>query len=258
MLTKEQLRAGLTTDVIGKKLFVFETIDSTNSCAKVLAEVNMEEGTVVLAEYQTEGRGRLGRSWLSEPAQNLLFSIILKPPLHRSLAGLLPFFAAVGVAHGIERTLSLPVECKWPNDLLINGKKCCGILLESSFTTETLRYAILGIGINVNQNTFEPSLGATATSLRCETHKQIDRVLLFQHIVRELDSRYAAISKGDFTTILEEWKKRTTFFGTEVTVVHHNVTYSGIAERINEQGGLVVRTARGVKTFYAGDVSLRY
>ncbi|MCX7984011.1 MAG: biotin--[acetyl-CoA-carboxylase] ligase [Bacteroidetes bacterium] len=257
MFTRETLLHNLHTHILGKKIFVFDTIDSTNTCAKVLAEINIENGTIVIAEYQTEGRGRLGRSWISDHGKNLLFSIVIKPPIHRSRVGFLPLYTAVSVAQALESYLNIHVECKWPNDILINNKKCCGILLESSFQTDILRYAILGIGINVNQDRFNEELFETATSLKRELNTSIDRVALFQHIVCYLDGNYILLENNDFATIVERWIKRAPMMGNEVTIIHGNEQTTGIAEGIDSQGGLIVRCQDGVKIFYAGDVSIR-
>lgn len=258
MLTKEKLLHGLHTSTLCKKLFVFDTIDSTNACAKVLAEIDIDNGTVVIAEYQTEGRGRLGRSWNSEKGKNLLFSVIMKPQIHRSLVGLLPLYAALSVAQGIREMLNIEVECKWPNDILIHSKKCCGILLESSLKVETLKYAIIGIGINVNQERFDAHLAQKATSLKREIQRSVDRVALFQHIVQCLDRNYAYVHEGNFGIIVDQWLQHAPMIGKEITILHEHGSSTGIADGINAQGGLIVRCPDGVKTFYAGEVSIRY
>ncbi|HOV99342.1 MAG TPA: biotin--[acetyl-CoA-carboxylase] ligase [Bacteroidota bacterium] len=256
MLTKKQLLKGLSSRVIGKKIFVFDKIDSTNACAKILAEAGIEDGSIVIADYQTEGRGRQGRSWQSEIGKNLLFSLVLKSQLHRTVVGLLPFYAAVSVARGIESMLPITVHCKWPNDVIIQGKKCCGILLESAVGTETLRYAVVGIGVNVNQERFPGEMTTPPTSLKLEVGKSIDRVALFQHIVHSLDELYPKIQQGDFTDVVTEWQERTPMLGKEISIVHHGKTVQGVAKHINVNGGLVVATPEGTKTFYAGDVSV--
>ncbi|HEX9615756.1 MAG TPA: biotin--[acetyl-CoA-carboxylase] ligase, partial [Bacteroidota bacterium] len=163
MLSKETLLSSLSTSLFGRKLFVFESIDSTNTCARTLAEAGMEEGAVVLAEYQTSGRGRHGRTWNAEPGENLLFSVLLRPAIPRTSAGFLTFFAAVSVAQALEEVSESRIECKWPNDLLLNGKKVSGILLENTFEKDRVDYSVIGIGINVNQSSFPNHLIPTAT-----------------------------------------------------------------------------------------------
>lgn len=256
MYSKEELLNGLNTAVLGNKLFVFESIDSTNTCAKTLAEAGMEEGATVLAEFQSEGRGRLGRSWLSEPGKNLLFSCILRPSLGKEQAGLLTFFAAIAVARALERFTNLHIECKWPNDLLLNGKKCCGILLENSLSGGKLVYAILGIGINVNQREFQNDIRLSATSLALEAGTEIDRKKLFQNIMRELDSLYNDVKKNQFTRMLTEWNDRCAMFGRDILIDCGGTTLSGRAMGLHNDGGLVVQTATGNEIVYAGDVTV--
>jgi BirA family biotin operon repressor/biotin-[acetyl-CoA-carboxylase] ligase len=253
MLDKKKLQRGLTTRAFGKKLFVFESIDSTNICAKTLAEVGCGEGAVVLADFQTHGRGRLGRSWLSEPGANLLFSLVLHPP--QAQITLLPFLMSVGIARIVEHIIKQPVGCKWPNDVLLNNKKLCGILIENSLTTGSLAYSIVGIGLNVNQRSFPNSLHSV-TSLAVETGKEFDRASLFKSILQELEDLYDAVKKGRTIPILEEWNRRCTMLGHAVTIRTHDTTYEGIAERLSEDGVLVLHTASGAKTFYAGDATV--
>ena len=129
MYSKEELQQGLNTQVVGSKIFVFETIDSTNACARTLGDAGTQEGAVVVTNFQTSGRGRLGRTWLAEPDANLLFSVLLRPRISVDVSGQLTLYASVAIARAIEQCVGAPVECKWPNDLLLNGKKFCGILL---------------------------------------------------------------------------------------------------------------------------------
>lgn len=256
MYSKEELLNGLNAAVLGNKLFLFETIDSTNTCAKTLAEAGMEEGAIILAESQSEGKGRLGRVWISEPGKNLLFSCILRPSLEKEQAGLLTFFAAVAVARALEQSTGLHVECKWPNDLLLNGKKCCGILLESSLSSGKLAYSILGIGVNVNQRDFQNDLCRTATSLAREAGAEIDRKRLFQNIVAELDTLYLDVKKNQFSRIVTEWNNRCTMLGRNIQVDCGGVIIRGKAAGLHTDGGLVVRTTTGNEIVYAGDVTV--
>lgn len=255
-LTKESLSAGLTTSMFGRKLFVFETIDSTNACAKTLAEAGMTEGAVVLAEFQSSGRGRQDRTWESLPGANLLFSIILRPNIPGEQIRLLPFFAAVALAQAIEQACGIRVECKWPNDLLVNNKKCCGILLENSFAENGLSFAVLGVGINVNQPEFSGTLQQRATSLFREIGRPVDRIALFQHAMRSVESWYERTTEQRFDLILAEWNARCSMFGKSVDVQDASTTVRGTAVGLHADGGLIVQTETERKIFYAGDVTL--
>lgn len=256
MLSKEDVFKGLKTRVIGKKLFVFESIDSTNACAKTLAETGTPEGTVVITDNQTAGRGRLGRTWVSEPGANLLFSIVLRPTLQKESAGLLTFYSAVFIARAVEKVSNLAVECKWPNDILMHGKKCCGILLENSFQQDRLDFSIVGIGINVNQSSFQDDLNDRATSLFKECGKEFDRIAVLRILLQEADSLLPSIQKGHAGKIMEEWNAHCTMFGRPVTISHGESLISGTALHLDAEGGLVIKTSAGQSTFYAGDVTI--
>jgi BirA family transcriptional regulator, biotin operon repressor / biotin---[acetyl-CoA-carboxylase] ligase len=257
MYSKEELQNGLNTRIFGNKIFTYESIDSTNACAKTLAGNGMEEGAVVFAEYQTAGRGRLGRTWESESGSNLLFSTIIRPALDIHKVGLLPFFAAAGVALALETVSHERCECKWPNDVLLNGKKCCGILMESSFQHNVLEYAVIGIGINVNQKIFNAHFKDSTTSLCLEYEREFDRRVVFQQVMTSLELLYTEVRAGKFTMTLNQWKSRTTMFGKHVTVTQSSEPIHGKALALSADGGLVIATDNGQRIFYAGDVTFK-
>lgn len=255
MFSKKKLQKKLGTRVIGRKLFVFDSIDSTNACARALAEAGTEEGSIVIAEFQTNGRGRQGRTWQAEPNQNLLFSVLLRPRLRQESAGLMTFFAAVSVARAIEKAAGCRIECKWPNDLLLNGKKICGILLENSLEQGSMAYSVVGVGLNVNQKEFTGDL-KRATSLFRELGITLHRDDLFRELVRQMDELYPHVRKNEFREILSEWNSRCSMFGKEVTVAQHNKNISGTAIALEADGGLRIETDSGPQTVYAGDVTV--
>ena len=256
MYSKEELQQGLTTQVVGSKIFVFETIDSTNACARTLGDAGTQEGAVVVTNFQTSGRGRLGRTWLAEPDANLLFSVLLRPRISVDVSGQLTLYASVAIARAIEQCVGAPVECKWPNDLLLNGKKFCGILLENSSQQSELSYAVIGAGINLNQQSLSPEIASRATSLSIETGKTFDRKQVFHVVLQELDLLYKSARKGDFSFIEAEWTRRCLMFGKTVTVQQHDHTIAGTVLRLNHDAGLVIATSDGLQTIYAGDVTL--
>ncbi len=256
MYSKEEFQQGLNTRSFGRKLFFFNSLDSTNACAKTLASTGAEEGTVVITEHQTAGRGRFGRTWLAESGSNLLFSLVIRPALEIDKVGLLPFFAASGIALAIEAVSGTHCECKWPNDVLLNGKKCCGILIESSFQKNVLDYAIIGVGLNVNQKSFGEGLDSKATSLRQECGREFDRRDIFQHIMTSLESFYPEVGTGNFDTILKEWKVRMTMFGKQITLTQGEEEIHGRVIALAPDGGLVLITPHGQRVCYAGDVTV--
>jgi BirA family transcriptional regulator, biotin operon repressor / biotin---[acetyl-CoA-carboxylase] ligase len=256
MHSKEELQRGLTTKVFGRKLFVYDSIDSTNAYAKTFAIKGAEEGTVVLADHQTAGRGRFGRPWLAEPGSSLLFSVIIRPTFSKDTIGLLSFFAAAGIALAVESVTGKQCECKWPNDILMNGNKFCGILMESTFQKNELDFIIIGIGLNVNQKNFPGDLASKATSLSKECGTELDRRNVFCGIMLSLESFYTDVRKGNFTNVLTEWKARTTLFGKRIMLTQTTNIIDGVAIDLASDGGLVVETKTGQRVFHAGDVTL--
>lgn len=256
MLSKEALLEDLQTTLLARKLFFFESIDSTNACAKALAQAGTQQGAVVVAEHQTDGRGRHGRTWRANPGQNLLFSVLLRPSLPRSSAGLLTFFAAVSVARGIEQVCECRIECKWPNDLLLRGRKVCGILLENSIDHDRIEYSVIGVGINVNQSEFDADLNTKATSLLLELGRPVDRVRLFSCIMAEMETAYREVRDGNFIRLMADWHSRCRMFGKQVTVGRDDEAVTGKAVGLNDVGGLILETAAGRQTIYAGDIHL--
>jgi BirA family biotin operon repressor/biotin-[acetyl-CoA-carboxylase] ligase len=256
MYTEEEFKRGLTTQVFGRHLFIYDSIDSTNIQAKTFANEGAEEGTVVIADHQTAGRGRFGRTWLAESGSSLLFSVILRPTFSMDKIGLLPFFAAVGIAKAVETVTGMQCECKWPNDILLHERKCCGILMESTSQQIKLDYVIIGIGLNVNQKIFFGDLEGKATSLRSEYGKEFDRKKMFCQIMSSLESRYTDVRKGDFHTVLMEWKERATIFGKRITLTQASGVIDGIAIALAADGGLVVETESCQRVFHAGEVTI--
>lgn len=256
MLTAPLLQTGLNTQRFARRIFSFETIDSTNNCAKVLAGCFAEEGTVVIAESQSAGRGRLGRPWLSNPNENLTFSVVLRPALSPESINLLPLSISLAIAGAIEKATGLSVQCKWPNDLLVAGKKVAGILLEGSVKQNALEYVVIGIGVNVNQITFPHEIDTTATSLRKETGKEIDRPLLFREIMTALEREYSQCASEGFPSVPPRWLQRAAIINKTVTLSQNGQMMSGVVRGISGNGGLLVQIGDATRTFLAGDVTI--
>lgn len=239
-------------------IYRYGKIDSTNSHLLKLGEEGFAEGTVVVADEQTAGRGRLGRSWEAEPQANLLFSLLLRPYfLQRDEVFILTFSAAVSVAEAIENVAQrVQPQLKWPNDVLLDGKKVCGILLESNFDSNGLSHVVLGIGLNVNQQEFSPTISACATSLSLVTGKKFDRDDLLFAILTNFSSVYESLQKRDFYSVMKKWRDRSIMFGKEITVGLAGKTFQGICGDVTDDGTLVLRTGDEVKKFTAGDVTI--
>jgi BirA family transcriptional regulator, biotin operon repressor / biotin---[acetyl-CoA-carboxylase] ligase len=256
MYTAQALRQGLKTQRFGNKIYTFDTIDSTNNCARALAACWAEEGTVIIAEQQTAGRGRLGRVWQANPNENLTFSIILRPSANPEQMNLLPLYVAVAVAQAVERITSLKVECKWPNDLLVSKRKIAGILLEGSIKENTLEYVVVGIGVNVNQVLFPRELEGKATSLQLESGKEIDRIALFREILNSLESNYKSLSTSGFNAVLPLWVARSSMINRQISVSERGSVISGVVRGLSPEGGLVLDSPQGARTLFAGDVTI--
>jgi BirA family biotin operon repressor/biotin-[acetyl-CoA-carboxylase] ligase len=208
-----------------------------------------EEGTLVIAEEQTVGKGRQGRTWISEKGKNLTFSVVVKPNNFQEVSGLLPLCAGLAVVEAIQSCTAINAECKWPNDVLIDNKKVCGILCESSKTG-----IIIGIGINVNQSSFAEELKSQATSLLIEQKKEIDRIGLLVQILERLEHWYKKVIEKHTQEILSTWKAHSTMLGRQVRVLQNNQTISGIAIDLVNDGGLLLQTNDTITKVHSGDV----
>jgi len=220
ILAPSLLRAELGDIPMGRNIVHFFRTDSTNAVALKLAAEDAEHGTVVVAEEQTAGRGRLGRSWYSEKSNGIYTSVILRPPLSPAAAPVLTLMAGLAAQKAVSATTGLAVDIRWPNDLLVNGKKVCGILTEMSAELDRLHVVVLGIGLNVNHVHMPAALESIATSLRMEAHRGISRVQLLVTLLRELERHYQLLLNNGNKAITERWAAASTFaHGKRVRVV---------------------------------------
>ncbi|MBW7888403.1 MAG: biotin--[acetyl-CoA-carboxylase] ligase [Bacteroidetes bacterium] len=258
MIEKNDILNGLETEKFGRTIFSFNSLDSTNIFAKSLPKNEAPHGTIIIAEEQTAGRGRMERAWKSEKNNNLLFSIIIYPDFRKEKVLLLPFAAALALCDGIEEILPYHLKCKWPNDVLVRGKKVSGILLESVYKGMELERIIIGIGVNVNQNNFPEELRHKATSLKNESGKDIDRLLLLRNILRALEFRYVQLSEYPVQFLLKEWKMKNETFGKRITIFQSDFSFEATMLDVAEDGSLLVELNDGSrKNIYAGDVTLQ-
>jgi len=247
------------TKVVGRDIRVFEETTSTNDVIEKLAHDGVKEGVVVFAESQTKGRGRLGRQWISPVRKGLWFSVLLRPELRPQEATQLTVASATALARAIKAATGLSPEIKWPNDLLIGGKKVAGILTEMSAELDRVKQIILGIGVDVNLTVaeFPPELRKRATSLRIESGKPVSRPELAAQILAELDRDYARICDGKFESVADEWEESCATIGREVTIQIGGRRVRGTAEALGEDGALLLRTEHGhLERISGGDVTL--
>lgn len=253
----ESIRRKLNTEFIGKKIYAFGQLGSTNDFAKKLAQEGEGEGTLILADQQTKGRGRFGRGWESPPGQGLWFSIILRPNISPEKVGLNSLLAGVSIAQAVERISKLRLKLKWPNDLLIHSKKFCGVLIESEIENNNqIAYLILGVGINVGQTKtdFSKEIRAHATSLAIESKEHIDRIDLLVEILHIFEKNYLTFKKGKFSFIFREWTKRCPYFKKKILIKQNGKIWEGIFENLDEGGRLLLRLSNGeIKPIHVGE-----
>lgn len=280
ILSDEAIREGLPTRFVGQHVVHFETIDSTNRVAKALGRDGAPDGTLVIAEAQTEGRGRLGRQWLAPPGSSLLLSLLFRSAVHaRGLplhvqAAHLTMICSLAVTDAIDHTAHLRARLKWPNDILLGHKKAGGILTELVFQDDGLDFVVVGIGLNVNvdfrqaneayppdaaPDTSQASLTALterSTSLLLESGQRASRRPLLQRLLTQVEHRYLAWRAGWLPH--EEWRERLATLGQQVTVTAPDRIVVGLAEDVDTDGALLVRVADGsLVRVLSGDVTLR-
>lgn len=265
-LSEEWIRAALTTRVFGRDLVILNRTGSTNDVAKGLAAQGMPEGTVVLADEQTAGRGRMGRRWLAPPGTCLLCSILFRPDLPPAQAQWLTMLCSLAAADAVEQVAGLQVAIKWPNDLVVKAqnpkskaqgwRKLAGVLTETGVVGERLEFVVVGLGANVN---VEPevlvTLAPDATSILAETGREVDRAVLLAALLAGVESRYARLQAG--ASPRTEWAAHLATLGQRVEVTTSKGVLAGIAEAIDEDGALLLRTSDGMlHSLLAGDVTL--
>ena len=256
LFSEDKLRTLLQPGSFGLPLHFFKTIDSTNDYAKKIAARGEPEGTLVISEEQTAGRGRMGRSWISPPGTGLWLSLILRPTFIPSQAPLLTSLAAVAVAGAIRRVTGLSAGIKWPNDIIINDRKAAGILIELSAGERFVKYLIVGIGINVNTEDFPEEIRERATSLHICSERKISRMEILISVLRELERLYSAtIHNGDFNSILERYRSWSVTIGRRITATRSGQEFSALALDITPKGGLLIKDDAGmIEELISGEI----
>jgi len=254
-----EIHAGLKTRTFARHLHCYQKIGSTNATAVELAEAGAPEGTVVVAEEQTKGRGRLGRSWHSAPGMGIWSSVIMRPSVPPESVTGLSLVAALAFAETVELELGLEVQLKWPNDGLIGGKKVCGILLELSAEADRVHYVVCGTGINVAQekNDFPLALRKIATSLAIGAGQKVNRLAFYRAFLFRLESLYNKFRRGGLAPLLPGYRERSVLLGKKVTVRHGRHKVSGTAVAIHDSGALVVKERGKEIILHAGEATLR-
>lgn len=256
---QHELDSRMDTKWAGHPVEFFDTIDSTNLRAKLAAENSAPQGTLIVADMQTAGRGRRGRSWNSPAGTNVYFTLVLKPDFAPDRASMLTLVMAMAVAEGIQQTCGIVTGIKWPNDIVIGGKKTCGILTEMSMQQEYIQHIVIGVGINVGLQEFAPEVAATATCLEKECGRKVPRATLVAAIMKSFEKYYEIFLETlDFSKLLEPYNKMLVNCNREVRVLDPAGEFTGISKGINQTGELLVEREDGsVTEVYAGEVSVR-
>ncbi len=256
LLLPHLIKAELRTRVLGRVLHHFFRVTSTNDVAQELAQRGGAEGAIVIAEEQSQGRGRLGRLWFSEKGVGIYLSLILRPPLKPRQAPILNLAAAVAVSQAIEGACSLPTDIKWPNDVLIGGRKCCGILTEMSADIDRIKFIIVGVGINVNHKSFPRSLEGYASSLRLEGGRRYSRIEIVLSLLNNLERLYLDLLARGSDIVLDQWTQRSSYArGKEVSVDLGDRQIHGTTAGLSKEGALRIRLSNGqTEEVLSGDV----
>ncbi len=252
-LTPEGIRDALHTKLLGQHVVYHEAIDSTNTLAKALAQRGAEEGTLVIAEEQTAGRGRLGRRWLAPRGSSLLFSLIFRPDLPAERAQGLTMVCGLGTCQAISALSGLPAKLKWPNDVVLHGRKVGGILTEASTTGMRVDYVVVGIGLNVNLDVATLPADFNATSISNELGRALSRSSLLQTILGQIERRYLMLRAGEWPA--KDWAATLETVGQRVKLCATQGILEGIATAVDEEGALVLRLDNGqLRKVHVGDI----
>jgi len=258
LLLSSEIKHGLKTSFIGKSIHTYESVQSTNTLAAHLAEAGAKEGTIVVAESQTRGRGRLGRTWFSMSGKGICLSIVLRPKIDPTKAPGLSIITALSLADTIMSYGKAHVAIKWPNDCLINGRKTAGILTELSTELRKINYVIVGIGININhrRSDFPSEIIKTATSLRAETKQDTRRVDFLQRFLTNFERDYRLFRKYGLKKLRPRIVNYSHLLGKKVKLETKGSQILGTALDIDDNGSLILDTDKGLCSFHAGEVTL--
>ncbi|MBS5064675.1 MAG: biotin--[acetyl-CoA-carboxylase] ligase [Hungatella hathewayi] len=259
VITEAELKSQIEGGLAGSHLEYHEELDSTNNRAKRLGEEGAPEGTLVTADYQTAGKGRRGRGWVSERGTGIWMSLLLRPDIPPSGASMLTLVAAMAVVKGIKEATGLDSGIKWPNDIVMNGKKICGILTEMSTELDHISYVVIGMGINANIREFPEDIREKATSLYLESGQTVVRSRVIAAVMKHMDRYYQMFLEcGDLSGLLEEYEEHLVNRGREVMVLSPVGEYRGVSLGIDKTGELLVQLKDGtVNHVVSGEVSVR-
>lgn len=259
-LYPDEIKEGLNTGFVGRTVYYYESVESTNREARKLAAGGAPHGTLVVSEEQVGGKGRMGRGWFSPRGMGIWCSLVLRPEINPGEAPPVTMLTAVAAARAVEIVSGITPGIKWPNDLLVEGKKICGILTELSAEMESVNFLVVGTGINVNTpgEIFPEEIKGIAASLFQINNQPVSRLELTRQYLREFEHLYLTWMFRGFGPVLDEWKKRCVSLNRPVRVSAFREVWDGWAEDVDDSGALIMRMPDGsLKSFVAGEVSLR-
>ncbi|MDH7507465.1 MAG: biotin--[acetyl-CoA-carboxylase] ligase [Candidatus Thermoplasmatota archaeon] len=252
IIIPQEITLDLDTDIIGKEILYFKSINSTNDYAKKIAEKRKKEGIVIVADIQTKGRGRKNRVWFSSSG-GLWFSIVLRPKIPANYGMFLTMIASISVVQAIKKLTGISPVIKWPNDVLINGKKVCGILTEFDVKKNLINYAVVGIGININ-NKINKQIKKIATSLSIEVGVNISRIKFLKTIIKCFDKYYKNLNIYNFIKIKNLWSLYAKIIGKKVKIMENGNTLTGIISDVDNYGFLILKTKDAIYKISNGDI----
>ncbi len=256
-LMTPMIRLRLKTKWAGREVIYFESLDSTNRRARLLAAEGAKEGTLVIANEQTLGRGRRGRGWVSPKGESVLMSLILRPKAHPSQVARLSLQTALAVAEAIREVTGLDARIKWPNDIVVGGRKVCGMLLEMTADEQCVHDVVAGVGINVHQKEFDADIAETASSLELLCGRFIRRSDVVCAFLKKFEE-LGELAACDEAQLMEMYRERSATLGKSVRVIAPDGEFTGTAEAVTDSGSLLVRDGEGaLREVLAGDVSVR-
>ena len=258
-IAEEEVASRLQTERMGRQIRYFSRIDSTNQYAKRIAEEGAPDGTLIIADEQTAGKGRSGRTWVTPPAEAIAFTLLLRPKLSPDRISMVTLVMGLAVTNAVNSLYDVSAGIKWPNDVVIKGRKLCGILTEMSAEVRQVNYIVIGVGINANLTSFPEEIREIATSLRLELGCDINRAELIARVMTEFERLYAEFeAQGDLGAVMQEYNELCLNAGSKVRVLDPNGEYTGTSRGINSMGELLVETEDGkMQEVYAGEVSVR-
>lgn len=259
-ISGDEIGSRLQTSRMGRKIYFFESTGSTNQVAKQVGEEGAPDGTLILAEEQTAGRGRSGRKWVTPPRCAIAFSLLLRPTLPPQRISMTTLVMGLAVEQAVRKRYDLAVGIKWPNDVVIDGKKICGILTEMSAEMDGVHYIVIGTGINANLTSFPEEIRDVATSLQIQLGHPVDRAALLTQVLEEFETYYGIFEEdGDLRRLQETYNQDLLSRDQKVRVLDPKGEYTGTALGIDKEGQLLVRRddSGEVTKVWSGEVSVR-